>query len=113
MGPVIVNNNYIPERAQPPAIRTYPDYPPPPPREPEPSSAGRYPGPPPSNEPLLYLIARTDDSVIAAVAYWVDGATLHYVDRRHEHRQMPLQQVDRALSEQLNRERRVDFRLPR
>ncbi len=93
MGPVIVNNLYEPERSRPPDVRIYPDW--------------------QSTEPTLYLIARTDDSVIAAIAYWVEGDTLHYVDRRHEQKQIRLDQVDRALSEQLNRERRVDFRLPR
>ena len=98
-GPVIINNSYEPERSRPADVRVYPDW--------------NQPAERASNEPPLYLIARTDDTVIAAVAYWVEGDTLHYVDRRHEQKQIRLDQVDRALSEQLNRERRVDFRLPR
>jgi hypothetical protein len=47
------------------------------------------------------------------VAYWVDGATLHYVSMDHEQKQAPLSSVDRDLSERFNRERNVTFRLPR
>ena len=37
---------------------------------------------------------------------------LHYVTLEHEQKQAPLNQVDRDLSVQLNRERRVAFSLP-
>jgi hypothetical protein len=61
----------------------------------------------------IYLIAFNSTSVIyAAVAYWVDGATLHYVTLDRQQRQAPLSSVNRALSFQLNRERRVPFQLP-
>ena len=61
----------------------------------------------------IYLIAFQDHRIQAAIAYWVDGATLHYVTREHEQKQVPLGQIDRTFSEQLNHDRRVDFRLPR
>ncbi len=48
---------------------------------------------------------------MAAVAYWVEGGTLNYVTREHEQRQAPLGSIDRAFSEQLNRDRHVDFQL--
>jgi hypothetical protein len=67
----------------------------------------------PSNEPPLYLVAFQDGVIRAALAYWVDGATLHYVDLDHVQKQVALASVDRGLSDRLNRERRVDFRLPR
>jgi hypothetical protein len=61
----------------------------------------------------IYLIAFNGSSVIyAAVAYWVDGSTLHYVTLEHQERQAPLSTINRALSFQLNRERRVQFQLP-
>ena len=60
----------------------------------------------------IYLLAFTDHSIRAAAAYWVDGKTLHYVTLEHEPKQAPLDTVDRALSLQLNRERRVPFSLP-
>jgi hypothetical protein len=60
----------------------------------------------------IYLLAFTDHAIHAAEAYWVDGKTLHYVTLEHEQKQAPLDTVDRALSQQLNRERRVPFSLP-
>jgi hypothetical protein len=66
-----------------------------------------------STEPPLYLIAFQDGVIRAVAAYWVDGATLHYVSMDHEQKQAPLSSVDRMLSERLNRERNVTFQLPR
>jgi hypothetical protein len=60
----------------------------------------------------VYLIAFNDKVIRAAAAYWVDGATLHYVTLEHEERQVPLNTVDRAMSMQLNSQRRVPFQLP-
>ena len=62
--------------------------------------------------PTLYLIAFRDQSIRAAAAYWTEGAMLHWVTLEHEHKQAPLNTVDRDLSGQLNRERRVAFSLP-
>jgi hypothetical protein len=45
------------------------------------------------------------------VAYWVEGATLHYVTMDHQNKTVELASVDRELSERLNRERRVTFSL--
>jgi len=64
-------------------------------------------------EPVIYLIAfKNQDNIRAAEAYWMEGETLHYVTLDHAHKQVPLDSIDRALSIQLNRQRRVDFRLP-
>lgn len=60
----------------------------------------------------IYLLAFTDHTIRAAAAYWVDGKTLHYVTLEKEQKQAPLDTVDRDLSLQLNRERRVPFSLP-
>jgi len=46
------------------------------------------------------------------VSFSVDGSTLHWTTREHVEKQAPLSTVDRSFSEQLNRERRVEFRLP-
>jgi hypothetical protein len=62
--------------------------------------------------PIVYLIALNDGRAWAAVAYWVDGSTLHLVTRRNEQMTFPIDEVDRSLSERLNRERGVPFRLP-
>jgi hypothetical protein len=69
--------------------------------------------PPANAQAPIYLIAFNGSSVIyAAVAYWVDGPTLHYVTLDRKERQAPLNTINRALSYQLNRERRVPFQLP-
>jgi len=60
----------------------------------------------------LYLIAFRDHTIRAAAAYWVEGDTLHYITQEHEQKQAALGTVDRDLSGQLNRERRVAFSLP-
>jgi len=65
------------------------------------------------DESSLYLIAFKDHTIRAVLAYWADGATLHYVTMDHEQKQTTVASVDRDLSERLNRERNVAFRLPR
>jgi hypothetical protein len=60
----------------------------------------------------FYLIAFTDETVQTAVAYSVEGDTLRWTTRDHLDREAPVSAVDRRFSEQLNRDRGVDFRLP-
>jgi hypothetical protein len=83
----------------PPVVREYTPAPAPAPQ------AGKY-------EEQLYLVAFHDGTIRAVLAYWVDGTTLHYVTMDHEQKQTPLSSTDRDLSERLNRERNVPFRLP-
>jgi hypothetical protein len=68
--------------------------------------------PKPSNASPIYLFAFQDQSIRAASAYWIDGKTLHYVTLQREEKQAPLESLDRALTLQLNRERRVTINLP-
>jgi hypothetical protein len=70
-------------------------------------------GPPPMAEghPILYLIAFRDSTIRAVTTYWVEGGTLHYLDSSQSEKRAPLTSVDRDLSVQLNRERRVPFNL--
>ena len=66
-----------------------------------------------NTERPIYLIAfKTQDNIRAAEAYWVTGGTLHFITLQHEQRQAPLDSIDRALTNRLNHERHVDFRLP-
>jgi len=66
-----------------------------------------------ANDKPIYLIAfKNQDNIRAVEAYWVTGATLHYVTLQDEQRLAPLDSVDRALTYRLNRDRHVDFRLP-
>jgi hypothetical protein len=69
-------------------------------------------GAPASTGPPIYLIAMKDHVIRAAAAYWVEGSILHYVTLEHEAKTVPLEGVDRPLSAQLNRERRVQWSLP-
>lgn len=75
----------------------------------------REPAPPPESrnyEEPLYLVAFKDHTIRAVLAYWVEGGALHYVSLDHEQQQSPLASIDHELSERLNRERNVTFRLP-
>jgi hypothetical protein len=60
----------------------------------------------------LYLIAFKDHTILPAISYSVTGDTFNYVTLDREDKHVPLASVDRDLSRQLNRERRVAFNLP-
>lgn len=66
----------------------------------------------PPADSVTFLIALKDSSVYSAVAYWVEGDTLHYITPQGRHNRVSLELVDRALSEKLNQGRKVEFRLP-
>jgi hypothetical protein len=59
-----------------------------------------------------YFIAFTDSSVRLADAYWVRDDTLYYVTADHALGQVPLNSLDRTLSERLNCEKNLPFYLP-
>lgn len=107
---VIINQNFIPERAMP-VIRDYTD-----------DSSGVHVYEAPSRNPVenvpdettdYYLIAFKDHSIYSAFAYWVEGDTLHYVTPQRVHNQASVTLVDRELTEKLNRERNLQVKLPR
>jgi hypothetical protein len=62
-------------------------------------------------EASYYLIAFKDHTIYSAVAYYVEGDTLHYFTEGNVHNQVSISLVDRQLTEQLNHERNVDVRL--
>jgi hypothetical protein len=95
--PVVIEQNY--GAAPPASVQQYP-------------SSG-YSSVPAQSGETIYLIAFKDHRITAAKAYWAEGGQLHYVTREGEHRQVPFDSIDRAFSEQLNRDRRVPFQLPR
>ncbi|MGA3017937.1 MAG: hypothetical protein ABSF62_12520 [Bryobacteraceae bacterium] len=66
----------------------------------------------PATEPSHYLIACKDHTIYAAVAYWVDGGTLHYFTAGNTHNQVSLALVDRDLTARLNQEAGVEVKLP-
>ncbi|HEV2201820.1 MAG TPA: hypothetical protein VGR73_18525 [Bryobacteraceae bacterium] len=62
--------------------------------------------------PDFYLIAFADHTIQAALSFTVEGDTIHYTTREHEEKTAPLSSVDVRFSEQINRDRRVEFKLP-
>jgi hypothetical protein len=108
---VIINQNFVPDRANPivreyapdsgmETIRTY-------------DAPGRAPVESSEEAPPYYLLAFKDSSVYSAFAYWVEGDTLHYVTSARIHNQASLNLVDRELTDRLNRDRNMQVRLPR
>jgi hypothetical protein len=64
------------------------------------------------DEPTVYLIAFRDHSIIQALGYWMEGGALHYVNVEHTLNQVSMDLIDRDLSQRLNDERGVQFKLP-
>ena len=68
----------------------------------------------PAGEAPIYLIAiKGQDNILAGITYWVEGNTVQYINLQHVQKHVPLDSIDRGLSLRLNRERNMDFRLPR
>lgn len=110
--PVVINQSF----STPPAQPSVQDIP----RDlPDPAAVRSYDAParntadnPTPDTGSYYLIAFKDHSIYSAVAYWVDGETLHYFTSGNTHNQVSLALVDTPLTERLNRERRIDVKLP-
>src|SRR5262249_55056470 len=107
---VIINQTFVSDTARP-VVREYAT---------DPNGGIRVYGPEPTAAPAetaqtaetpTYLIAFKDHTIYAALAYWVEDGTLHYVTNQNTHNQVSLDLVDRELSTRLNQERSVDFRL--
>jgi hypothetical protein len=64
------------------------------------------------DRPTIYLIAFKDHRVVQALGYWMEAGTLHYVSAEYAVNQASMVLIDRDLSQRLNDERGVAFRLP-
>ena len=62
--------------------------------------------------PQFYLIAFTNHTIQTAVSFHVQGNTLYYTTRENVEKTAPLAAVDARFSQQINRDRHVDFQLP-
>ena len=93
-----------PPQQQPPQYQG--DYPPPPPVQTQPQSANE------GNQPQFYLIAFNDHTIQAATAYKVEGDQLYWQDREGKEHHAPLSRIDVPFSQQINRDRNVDFQIP-
>ncbi len=60
----------------------------------------------------FYLIAFNDHTIRAALSYSVQGRQIHWTSREHVEMDAPISSVDQRFSEQINRDRHVEFRLP-
>jgi len=117
---VVINQNFIPDRAAP-VVREYGgdsqsssgmrmyEYNSHPYDNVEPRPARRTAA---DDQPTLILIAFTDHTIVSALGYWMEGGTLHYVSAEHSLNQASLDLIDRKLSQRLNDERGVEFKLP-
>lgn len=65
-----------------------------------------------NDQPIIFLIAFQDHTILPAIAYWVQGDTLHYIRLTGAPNQVNLALIDRDFSKQLNRDRHVPFALP-
>ena len=72
---------------------------------------GRPAADPQPADPRYYLIAYKDHSIYSALAYWVEGNTLHYVTMQNTHNQASLDLVDVEFSKRLNQDRNMPFTL--
>lgn len=88
--------------------------------QPEPQSIHIFQQPPapiasapePASENHTYLIAYKDHSVYTALAYWIEGQTLHYVTTANTHNQADLSLIDVDFSRKLNTDRNMPFNVP-
>ena len=65
-----------------------------------------------SNSQGYYLIAFNDHTLQAATAYKVEDGQIHWITREGQERQAPLASVDIEFSQQMNRDRHVEFPIP-
>ncbi len=64
--------------------------------------------PEPEVKPLTLLVFK-DHTIVAVTDYWLEGETLYYKTNYGAENSVPLDRLDLALTQQLNRERNVRF----
>jgi nucleoid-associated protein YgaU len=93
--PVIINQYFAPPAAQEPVTFYQP-------AAERQTSIAEEPAP---VQNKYYLVAFKDHSAYSALAYWIEGETLHYVTTRNTHNQASLDLVDLDFTKQLNGDR--------
>jgi hypothetical protein len=71
--------------------------------------AAESPAPP---EQPNYLLAFKDHNIYSAVAYWIDGDTIHYITSGNRHNQATIDLLDRPLTERLSKGAGYEVKLP-
>jgi hypothetical protein len=64
------------------------------------------------SRPTIYLLAFRDHRIVQALGYWMEAGTLHYVSVEYGLNQASISLIDQDLSQRLNDERGVTFKLP-
>lgn len=115
---VIINQNYKPDTIAP-VVREYNNLPPPAAESQQQESSLKVyenrTGPRAALEedkPTIFLIAMKEGNIMPALAFWVEGDTLHYITRESSHNRISLDRIDREFSVRLNKERGLEFRIP-
>jgi hypothetical protein len=108
---VVINQNFLADPVRP-QFRDYSNV-----QLPEPGVTIAPPSSPAASaaaddQPVVFLIAMRDHTIVPAVAYWLQGDTLNYITLQGAQNQVSISLVDRDFSKQLNAERNVPFRLP-
>jgi hypothetical protein len=108
--PIIINQYF----SGPAPANAAPAPPPPSPNGPATSSISPNTGAAGSGDPLgtsqnYYLIAYKNHEIYAALAYWVEDKTLHYVTTQNTHNQASIDLIDLAFTKSLNQDRQVPF----
>jgi hypothetical protein len=62
--------------------------------------------------PAFYVIALKNGSRLDAAAVWVQGNDLRYVDSDDQNHRVPLADIDRTVTRELNQARNLNLRLP-
>ena len=124
------DNPYLPDgpgpgpapQQQPNVVVVYPQVVPQPTVYAPPNDSYAQPSPDQSTQPASaepapseqehYLIAFKDHTIYSALAFYVEGDTLHYFTSGNTHNQVSLSMVDKALTERLNKESGIDMKLP-
>jgi hypothetical protein len=75
------------------------------------SNAGA-PAPSATSNQIYFSFALKNDTTRYALAYWVQDRTIHYIDLDGERAEVPLGEVNRARSVELNQKRGIEFWLP-
>jgi len=80
--------------------------------QPQDQELAAQPAQPEATDQPHYLIAFKDHTIYSSVAYWFDGDTLHYFTNGSTHNQASVDLIDRPLTERLNREMGIEFKMP-
>jgi len=104
--PVVIINQYFRPDSANPVIRDYSNVP-------LPEAGPQFETQSQATESqVMFLIAMKDHTIFPAVAYWVEGDTLNYITVQGNKNSASLDLVDREFSQQINKERKVEFGLP-